>query len=157
MIRCKLNAPMLTSDPQGITHWEYDGFLRTRNNKVFWMFEKREAMGSDFFFFITDQGRGYGEGDQERLTLSGTYLTTGQDPGRSIVTSDVVLRRLSRADIENELAQLGERHALEIPHDDAQKIRGWMGRTAKPVKAGEPEYSHINRLWKRLKNMNQGT
>jgi hypothetical protein len=76
IIRCKLNAPILATEVNQPRYWEYDGFLRTRGSKIFWTFEKREALGSDFFYFITE-GRICGGNDNARLTLSGTYLTTG--------------------------------------------------------------------------------
>jgi transcriptional regulator with XRE-family HTH domain len=96
-IRCKLNAPIFSTEPGQETYWEYDGFLRTRDSKLFWIFEKRENLGSDFFHAITEEGRIYqsSDGGDPRLTMSGTYLTTGQDAARSIEHTDVLLQRLS--------------------------------------------------------------
>jgi hypothetical protein len=93
-IRSKLNVPVIRSEPYRIPYWEYDGFLRTYENKVFWMFEKRELEGVDFFYLITCKGDVYGRNDEARFTLSGKYLTTGQDARKSIVSDDVLLQRI---------------------------------------------------------------
>jgi hypothetical protein len=97
-IRCKLNTPVIRTEPYRIPYWEYDGFLRTYENKVFWMFEKRELEGIDFFYLITCKGDVYGRNDEARFTLSGKYLTTGQDAQKSIVTDDVLLQRIPSQD-----------------------------------------------------------
>ena len=97
-IRCKLNVPVIRNEPYRIPYWEYDGFLRTYENKVFWMFEKRELEGVDFFYLITCKGDVYGRNDEARFTLSGKYLTTGQDAQKSIVTDDVLFQRIPSRD-----------------------------------------------------------
>jgi hypothetical protein len=97
-IRCKLNIPVIRTEPYQIPYWEYDGFLRTYENKVFWMFEKRELEGVDFFYLITCKGDVYGRNDEARFTLSGKYLTTGQDAQKSIVADDVLLQRIPSQD-----------------------------------------------------------
>jgi hypothetical protein len=99
-IRCKLNMPVIRTEPYRIPYWEYDGFLRTYENKVFWMFEKRELEGIDFFYLITCKGDVYGRNDEARFTLSGKYLTTGQDAQKSIVTDDVLLQRIPSLDAD---------------------------------------------------------
>jgi hypothetical protein len=43
------------------------------------MFEKRELEGIDFFYLITCKGDVFGRNDEARFTLSGKYLTTGQE------------------------------------------------------------------------------
>ena len=93
-IRCKLNVPVIRNEPYRIPYWEYDGFLRTYENKVFWTFEKRELEGVDFFYLITCKGDVHGRNNAARFTLAGKYLTTGQDPQKSIVTDDVLLQRI---------------------------------------------------------------
>jgi hypothetical protein len=93
-IRCKLNVPVIRTEPYRIPYWEYDGFMRTYENRVFWMFEKRELEGIDFFYLVTCKGDVYGRNDEARFTLSGKYLTTGQDAQKSIVTDDVLLQRI---------------------------------------------------------------
>jgi hypothetical protein len=97
-IRCKLNIPVIRTEPYRIPYWEYDGFLRTYENKVFWMFEKRELEGVDFFYLITCKGDVYGRNNEARFTLAGKYLTTGQDAQKSIVTDDVLLQRIPSQD-----------------------------------------------------------
>lgn len=89
-LRCKLNAPIITPDSDQ-TYWEYDGFLTAKNNRIFWIFEKRQTRRADFFHFITCTGRPF----RSRFTLSGTYLTTGQDMAQSIVTGDLIMQRIA--------------------------------------------------------------
>jgi hypothetical protein len=62
------------------------------------MFEKRELEGVDFFYLITCKGDVYGRNNEARFTLSGKYLTTGQDAQKSIVTDDVLLQRIPSQD-----------------------------------------------------------
>jgi hypothetical protein len=97
-IRCKMNVPVIRTEPYRIPYWEYDGFMRIYENKVFWMFEKRELEGVDFFYLITCKGNVHGRNDEARFTLSGKYLTTGQDAQKSIVTDDVLLQRIPSQD-----------------------------------------------------------
>ena len=95
-IRCKLNVPIINREPGYPPYWEYDGFLRVLSNKVFWMFEKRNYNHrGDYIHFITD----IGEVLEERMTFVGTYLTTGQDTQQTIVSSDVMLRRLREVEV----------------------------------------------------------
>jgi IS1 family transposase len=96
VIRCKLNVPVINREPDYPPYWEYDGFLRVLSNKVFWMFEKRNYNHrGDYIHFITD----IGEVLEERMTFIGTYLTTGQDTQQTIVSSDVMLRRLREVEV----------------------------------------------------------
>jgi hypothetical protein len=137
VIRCKLNAPRFSIQPGERKYWEYDGFLRTRGNKVFWMFEKREDLGSDFFFAITTEGRIHEADNQEgpRLTMAGTYLTTGQDDTVSIECSDVLIQRLS------------------LPHSEQDNdIRNWMHNRAQILDprqdATRGEFDRVEQLWR---------
>lgn len=103
-IRCKLNIPTQKA-VAGIQYWEYDGFLTQRFDKAaFWIFEKRlSADRYDHFYLITNSGHDYMQmnSDEEvTLTFGGTYLTTGQDQLRSIVTGPVVLQRHPETDVE---------------------------------------------------------
>jgi hypothetical protein len=160
-IRCKLNAPILSpSLPAVLTHLEYDGFLRTRANKLFWTFEKREDLGSsDFFYAITDQGRVI----DDRLTLVGTYLTIGQDAENSILTNTVLLQRLTIEDVKAEMTkrigfgsssdkndQSGGGSGEDRNSRDAQTIREWMSSTAEEKFADGEEQLYIEGLWKRI-------
>jgi transcriptional regulator with XRE-family HTH domain len=134
LIRCKLNAPIFASESGQAAHWEYDGFLRTRDSKVFWMFEKRENLGSDFFYCITNEGRILQDGADRRFTLAGTYLTTGQDEVRSIEHSDVLLQRRSLPNSE--------------PDEDIAK---WMHEGFDILDPSDPEkhdaFRHVEELW----------
>ncbi len=102
-IRCKLNFPVIPQANGGASHghadrpdyWEYDGFLAVRDNKLFWTFEKRQHDRNDYFHFITNAESTSGE---SHLTLSGRYLTTGQDSVQSIVTGSILLHRMFRDD-----------------------------------------------------------
>ncbi|WP_165943570.1 hypothetical protein [Roseicella aquatilis] len=96
VIRCKLNVPIINREPNYPPYWEYDGFLRVLSNKVFWMFEKRNySHRGDYIHFITD----IGEVLEQRMTFVGTYLTTGQDTDQTIISSDVMLRRLREEEV----------------------------------------------------------
>jgi transcriptional regulator with XRE-family HTH domain len=154
IIRCKLNAPVLAQEyapvlSQGspnISHFEYDGCVRTRNNKLYWTFEKREEAGSDFFYFITDQGKSL----DERLILKGNYLTTGQDTARSIVSDNILLQRLTLTDVENELRGTDFWNAKLEQCAAAEKSRAWMNSTANQPNSGSGEHKHIDKLWRLL-------
>jgi hypothetical protein len=151
VIRCKLNAPKIYSDELRIVkYWEYDGFLRTRGDKVFWMFERREMLGSDFFYCITDSGRSLRDGGKERKILVGTYLSTDQDAARTIVADRMILERLSIADIETELLKSGGPAVPDRESDDAQKIRAWMSREPKCMRPGDAQYAYIADLSERI-------
>jgi hypothetical protein len=138
-IRCKLNAPIFSTEQGQSTYWEYDGFLRTRANKVFWIFEKRENLGSDFFYAITEEGRIFqsSDGGEPRLTMSGAYLTTGQDAARSIEHTDVLVQRLS-------LSQSGI--------DKDEKLAHWMHSGAAILDPGceetQAEFQRVEQLWR---------
>ncbi len=123
-IRCKLNVPVIRIEPYRIPYWEYDGFMRPYENKVFWMFEKRELEGVDFFHLITCKGDVYGRNDEARFTLSGKYLTTGQDAQKSIVTDDVLLQRIPSQDAgtsQQAIAAVNEMHSgIEAVEDKDQ-------------------------------------
>jgi hypothetical protein len=134
VLRCKLNAPILAAESGQRDHWEYDGFLRTRDNKVFWMFEKRENLGSDFFYCITNEGRIHHDGDDRRFMLAGTYLTTGQDEARSIEHSDVLLQRRSLPNSEPD-----------------EEIAKWMHKGFDILDPLDPQkqeaFAHVEALW----------
>jgi hypothetical protein len=143
VIRCKSNAPALPPYDKELSYWEYDGFLRTRHDKIFWVFEKREVKGRDFFYVITDQGR-FIEG---RLTLFGTYLTTGQDTAQSIVSSDIVLHKLNPEDLEAALLVPGRKQPRQTDPDE--QTREWMARGTQVVYSEDPAYKRIDDLSKR--------
>ena len=88
-IRCKMSLPIIEPESQE-TFYDYDGFLVVRDHKVFWMLQKREPRRNDFVYFITCSGRSL----NGQLTMAGKYLTTGQDANSSIVSSDVLIRRM---------------------------------------------------------------
>ena len=97
-IRCKLNAPIRR--PQGNErHWEYDGFLTGRDNRNYWIFEKRKkAERYDHFYFITGRGFDFRQsdtpsGEPMHLTMRGTYLTADQNLNQDIVSDKVFLQR----------------------------------------------------------------
>jgi transcriptional regulator with XRE-family HTH domain len=139
VIRCKFNGPRFSTEAEERRFWEYDGFIRTRDNKVFWMFEKRENLGSDFFHAITGEGRYHGavDGKDVRLTMSGTYLTTGQDDLRSIEHDDVLIQRYS----------------LPPTADDAD-VRRWMHTGAQildsELEETREEYKRVEELWRQF-------
>ena len=139
VIRCKLNAPRFFTEAGERKYWEYDGFLRTRGDKVFWMFEKRENLGSDFFHAITGEGRVHEavDGNGVRLTMAGTYLTTGQDDSRSIERDDVLVQRYS----------------LPPTAADAE-IRHWMHTGAQILDAEQEEtreeFERVEELWRQF-------
>jgi transcriptional regulator with XRE-family HTH domain len=146
VLRCKLNAPVIHRDEfRIVTHWEYDGFCRERDNRVYWMFEKRIILGSDFFYFITGKPFDYTIRRRSRKTLVGTYLSTGQDAARSIVADRVILQRLSIRDIERELPPVGT-SLLAEQSDDAQKIRRWMSHAPMCVRSGDADYDYAREL-----------
>jgi hypothetical protein len=136
VIRCKFNGPRFSTEPGERNFWEYDGFLRTRDSKVFWMFEKRENLGSDFFHAITGEGRVHEavDGKGVRLTMAGTYLTTGQDIARSIEHDDVLIQRYSLA-----------------PTAPEPDIKHWMHNGAQildpAVEETRQEFGRVEELW----------
>ena len=88
-IRCELSLPIIEAEDHEPS-WLYDGFLIVRSHKLFWLFEKRESQRNDYLSFITCAGRTH----KRHLTLSGTYLTTGQDALQSIVADHVLIKRI---------------------------------------------------------------
>jgi hypothetical protein len=112
-IRCKLNIPKMEKDASDpINHWEYDGFLSIKIDKIFWMFEKRDSNRRDYFYFITCSGSSF----DRALMMSGIYLTTGQDTEQSIAYGDILLRRI----YINALQYVGVHE--EFMHDNAQVV-----------------------------------
>lgn len=98
-LRCKMNFPII--DPASLPpsrdgspppkYWEFDGTVAVRDNNLFFVFEKRQSDRQDIFIFITRTESTTGS---KHLTLSGKYLTTGQDTRQSIVSDDLMLHRL---------------------------------------------------------------
>ncbi len=140
-IRCKLNVPVIRSEPYRIPYWEYDGFLRTYENKVFWMFEKRELEGIDFFYLITCKGDVHGHNSEARFTLSGRYLTTGQDAQKSIVTDDVLLQRIP-----------SQESGLDKPVNGAEAEM----RSGIQAVEGKDDYTIIDNLLQDFRNSSRG-
>jgi hypothetical protein len=103
-LRCKMNFPIIAPQShekreaadhgQTHPHWEYDGFLSVREQRLFLAFEKRRRKRNDYFYLITCPGKVI----DRHQTMSGTYLTTGQDAAQSVVTGEVVLKRFFAMD-----------------------------------------------------------
>jgi len=128
VIRCKLNAPIIDPEPTQ-KYWEYDGFLvQKQPNKIFWMFEKRRIDQYDQFHCITGLGRPaccvFDNDEKRQRTMSGMYLTTGQDEFQSIETDRVLLQRKFglAAGAEKERALGDERLMREFMHSSPQII-----------------------------------
>jgi|ERR1017187_768037 hypothetical protein len=96
VIRCKINFPRLK--PLGpFRFWDYDGFLSIQQNSLFWMMERRPDIDpSDYFNCITTLGVNHPayEKGGELLTMSGLYITTDQDQGRTITNGEVIMQKL---------------------------------------------------------------
>lgn len=99
-IRCKMNFPII--NPEALApgrdgtpppdYWQFDGTVAVREpNNLYWKFEKRQSDRNDYFYFIT---RAESTTGSKHLTLSGKYLTTGQDARQSIVSDEILLHRL---------------------------------------------------------------
>jgi hypothetical protein len=116
-VRCKLNFPIVSAQ-YGEPHWEYDGFILVRENRIFWVFEKRQERRRDQFYFITDDGRGHNGGP---LTMSGTYLTAAQDGQQSIVSDDIIMQRLEQGDV-NRMEHLMHTTVAIIEGEEARPI-----------------------------------
>ncbi len=113
-IRCKLNAPILAV----AGNWEYDGFLTSRENRNYWIFEKRISERYDHFYFITTRGFDFTplngiETDRKTLTMRGRYLSADQDQAQTVV-GDVIL--LQRQNIS------GEENEIEFMHTQARRL-----------------------------------
>lgn len=94
VIRCKFNLPAIDRTfSDGEPHWEYDGFLVPRPDKLrlYWMFEQRKAATNDYFHFVTDRGGVFPRNGP--MTMEGRYLTTGQDFAPPIIADDILLQR----------------------------------------------------------------
>ena len=89
-IRCKLNVPIIDRRGGDRSYWEYDGFVRMRERRVFWMLEKRHLEPAGYVYLVT--GDGFPEGN--RLSFTGAYLTTEQDRYQSIAGGDLLMERL---------------------------------------------------------------
>jgi hypothetical protein len=142
LIRCKLNAPIIEGKTEAPPYWEYDGYLRTLDENVFWKFVKREALGTDFFDFITNNGIPQRRDGNVAWILSGAYLTTGQDPLHSIEQGEVILRGLLLEEIAGEDNQI---------KTEAEIIADWMHSTATVLNPDKPEtrpeWESVNALW----------
>lgn len=105
-IRCKLNIPnqSLRSTKSNVKHWEYDGFLASREWANFWVFEKRGIDREDFFFIVSEVGEHRQEGSEEQseeiFCFRGDYLTTGQDRNQSRLQGDVFFERRGEQDVD---------------------------------------------------------
>lgn len=110
-VRCKLNVAKVYPERDGPEHWEYDGFVKARSNKLFWTFEKRARDRGDYIHFITDRV----EVQSTRLTMAGRYFTTGQDSAQAIVSDDVILQRITASEVAAMEAEM---------HSAAMVLRG---------------------------------
>jgi hypothetical protein len=149
LIRCKLNAPKLRPEPDAaLSYMEYDGYLRTADNNVYWKFEKRDAASIDFIDFITDDGKLYRTDDDRAVrVLSGRYLTVGQDAVHSIEHGDVVMAGV----LVEQLAGAGY-EKLSQREIDAVVVK-WMHETAGVLDAEDTtatEWTRVNQLWRRF-------
>jgi hypothetical protein len=141
LIRCKLNAPIISSVPRE-PYMEYDGFMKSAGESIFWKFEKRTELDADFFDFITDTGKGHGVGDRAVRVVSGTYLTTGQDSLHNIEHSDVIMQGLAPMELA------GEDYKSKSEREIAERISEWMHTTACIVDDTKPvELDTVNELW----------
>ena len=77
---------------------------KDHSEKIFWSFEKRSLIRPDFFYFITDAGQDIGK----KFVLSGTYLTTGQDPKTTIENDALILRRLGPKPMDDMVRHMHE-------------------------------------------------
>jgi hypothetical protein len=149
LIRCKLNAPKLRREPGALLpYMEYDGFLRTSEDNVYWKFEKRDAVSADFADFITDEGKLYrANGDRAVRILSGRYLTVGQDALHSIEQGDVIIEGV----LPEQLAGDDYQEKLSRAEIDAVIAR-WMHRTAGVLDEDKTpeEWARVNQLWGKL-------
>jgi hypothetical protein len=106
-LRCKLNIPVIDREEgSDRVYWEYDGFLTVKSYRMFWTFEQRLAFNTDYMYFVTDIGQTF----QGRLTISGQYLSTGQEESRPVVHGEVFIRKIPFITPEK---------ALTAMHDDA--------------------------------------
>jgi hypothetical protein len=145
LIRCKLNAPMIHEDTRPRPYWEYDGFLRVLDKKVFWKFAKREDRGTDFFDFITYEGITEPRSKTALIRmLTGVYLTIGQDPLQSIEHSDVLLKGIL----------LEELKTKDDTRTDEQIVQHWMHHTgdvlSKDDNDTKEEWTSVRMLGKKL-------
>ena len=120
-IRCKMNLPMIEREPTQ-TYWDYDGFVVVRDHKIFWTLQKRGTRREDYVHFITCSARTH----NGQLTTAGKYLTIGQDANDSIVSDDILVRR--------------------VQADDFQKITERMHTDAAVLDEADSE--PIEQLWK---------
>ena len=118
--------------PDGRLIWHYDGFVRVVPPKIYWVFEKRDSSRQDFLFFVTSQG---GEVIEGGLTITGEYLTSGQDANQSTVSGAAIFHRLDGASESNQEAE--DQHA-----------RMWS--SAKSVELGSAEHALLNKVLAQL-------
>ena len=145
VVRCKLNAPKLRPEPgAAFSYMEYDGFLRTTDENVYWKFEKRDGVSVDFIDFITDDGKLYRTDDDRAVRiLSGRYLTIGQDALHSIEDGYVVMEGV----LPEQFAGSGYETFSQAGKDAA--VVNWMHKTACVLDEGAAEWDRVNRLWKK--------
>jgi hypothetical protein len=118
-IRVKMNFPLFQQRDDR-DYDEYDGFVIFREvpQKLYWVFEQRREIRADYWYMIT-ASVGVVLDHEGSLVLAGTYLSTGQDASKSIVSSDVVLVRQSAKKIEL-VAHLMDTTARVVRKGDAE-------------------------------------
>jgi hypothetical protein len=137
-IRCKLNAPILRKQGNE-TYWEYDGFLAARDNRNYWVFEKRKkAERYDQFYCITGRGfdfcpLGNPGGKHECLTMRGSYLTAHQNLNQEIVGDVVFMQRQKRLS-EDEETSLMHSSAHALAADESAAVQAHYNAFVKYMK-----------------------
>ncbi len=155
LIRCKLNAPKLRPEPgAALPYMEYDGYLRTADDNVYWKFEKRDAISADFFDFITDEGKLYRTDDDRAVRiLSGRYLTVGQDALHSIEDGDIVMEGV----LPEQIVGAGYGTFSQAKKDAA--VVKWMHETASVLVdegTSAAEWARVDQLLRKFGTASRG-
>lgn len=141
LIRCKLLIPNLVADNASTRggegsdirpFWHYDGFIRNAAPKTYWIFEKRQSPRQDFMFFVSEQS---GNVVDDRLTISGGYLTSGQDVAQSIVSGRAIFHRVS---------------APPSSDDEASDHADLMRKMPRRLSASDPGYKMLKKVLTKL-------
>jgi len=149
-IRCKMNLPMIEPELTQ-TYWHYDGFVVVRDHKIFWTLQKRGTRREDYVHFITCSARTH-DGEP---TMAGKYLTLGQDANDSIVSDDILVRRV-QADDYQKITERMHTDAAVLDEADSEPIgQLWKEFSAesKPLKTQKTKKTNTK---KRQSHGNQG-
>lgn len=154
-VRVKLNLPMLYPPPSRVAaarpgekmaYWEYDGFVDLREQKAFWVLEKRDSYRTDYVYFVTSRRKQHIIGRDSFIGLVGSYLTAHQDAQQSIVSGPVILELMA----QSAAAPLVDVGAGQIGFFDEEQLMDFMWRKPSKLQEDDADCERLDRVFDAL-------